>query len=241
MTSSQEKNTSGRPLSKRIYLIAFFATAGIFILGLLLGLIIENARTSYIDNKYMKQDLDFRSSQLQYEYLNFLEEKENCPAIYETLYANLEELEKTRVRIENYKEDATVTQEESELLIRQYFLVEMRYWLLAQKAKDICNHDVVTILSFYSDQEECPNCDQQSFILTYMKQVIGERLLIFSFNVKTLDEPLIGILQSAYNITEYPSLVMNENPYLGLHDVDQLFPKVCALYQSPPKECQQWQ
>lgn len=240
MTLSQEKSSSGRPISRRIYIIALCATAGIFILGLLLGLVIENMRTSYIDNKYIKQELDFRSSQLQYEYLNFLEEKENCPAIYETLYANLEELEKTRVRVENYKEDATLTQGESSFLVRQYFLAEVRYWLLAQKAKAICNHDVVTVLSFYSDQEECTDCDQQSFVLTYMKQVLGERLLIFSFNVKTVDEPIIGILKTAYNITGYPSVVINQKSYAGFHEVDELLPEVCAEYQEVPEKCLQW-
>jgi hypothetical protein len=229
-----------RQLSKELYIIAAIATTGIFLLGLLLGLVIENARTAYVDNKYLQQELDFRSSQLQYEYLNLLEEKENCPAIYETLYTNLEDLEKTRVRIETYSDDATITKEAFELLEREYLLAEVRYWLLANRAKEICDHDIVTLLSFSSDEEECATCDEQSFVLSYMKKELGEKLLIFSFNVKTVDEPMIAILKTAYNITEYPSIVVDDALYAQLHDVNVLMPMVCNEYEETPEACAAW-
>ncbi len=229
-----------RQLSKEIYIIAAIATTGIFFLGLLLGLVIENARTAYVDNKYLQQELDFRSSQLQYEYLNLLEEKENCPAIYETLYTNLEDLEKTRVRIETYSDDATITKDAFELLEREYFLAEVRYWLLANRAREICDHDIVTLLSFSSDKEACATCDEQSFVLSYMKKELGEKLLIFSFNVKTVDEPMIAILKTAYNITEYPSIVVDDALYAQLHDVNVLMPMVCTEYEETPEACAAW-
>lgn len=231
---------SERKLSKDKYIIAAVATLIIFILGVLLGLIIENERTRYIEDKYTEQELDFRSSQLQYEYLNLLEKKENCPAIYKTLSANVDELEKTRVRLETYTDDATLSKAEFELLEREYFLAEVRYWLLATKAKELCAHDVVTILSFYSDEEECPKCDEQSFVLSYMKKILGEQLLIFSFNVKTVNEPIIEILKTSYNVTEYPSIVLNEQLYAGLYDVEILLPTVCAEYKETPEQCQEW-
>ncbi len=229
-----------RQISKEIYIIALIATTGIFVLGLLLGLVMENARTQYVENRYVEQELDFRSSQLQYEYLNLLEQKENCPAIYETLYTNLEDLEKTRVRIETYGDDATLAKDDFELLEREYFLAEVRYWLLANRAKEICDHDIVTLLSFSSDEEECPSCDEQSFVLSYMKKELGEKLLIFSFNVKTVDEPMIEILKTAYTITTYPSIVVNDDLYVALHDVNVLMPAVCQEYEETPEACAQW-
>lgn len=229
-----------RSISKDKYIIAGIATTVIFVLGVLLGLVIENERTRYIEDKYTEQELDFRSSQLQYEYLNLLEKKENCPAIYETLNANVDDLEKTRIRLETYSDDATLSKNDFEILEREYFLAEVRYWLLATKAKEICAHDVVTILSFYSDKEECPQCDEQSFVLSYMKKILGERLLIFSFNVKTSDEPIIEILKTSYNVTAYPSIVINDNLYAGLYDVEILLPEICAKYQEMPEACQEW-
>lgn len=241
MDKTQEKTENEkRSISKDKYIIAAIATTIIFVLGVLLGLVMENERTRYIENKYSDQELDFRSSQLQYEYLTLLEKKENCPAIYETLYTNLDDLEKTRVRLETYTNDATLSKTEFELLEREYFLAEVRYWLLATKAKELCAHDVVPILSFYSNEEECPKCDEQSFVLNYMKKALGEKLLIFSFNVKTVGEPIIDILKTAYNVTEYPSIVVNEELYTGLHDVEILMPRVCEAYQESPEECQEW-
>jgi hypothetical protein len=230
-----------RKISKDVYVIAFLITTGVLILGVLLGLVIENARTSYIEEKYTIQDLDFRSSQLQYEVLSLLEEKENCPAIYQTLYLNLQELEKTRERIEGYSQDATIEKTAFEYLEREYFQVEVRYWLLATRAQEICDHDIVTLLSFYSDEEECPLCDQQSFVLSYLKKALGEKLLIFSFNVKTVDEPMIGILETAFNIESYPSLVINEDVFTELNDVDVLFPVICEKYEEKPTACAEWE
>jgi hypothetical protein len=230
-----------RKISKEIYIIAFLITAGILVLGLLLGMVIESARTAYLEEKYTAQDLDFRSSQLQYEFLNLLEEKENCPAIYETLYTNLQELEQTRERLEGYSEDATIEKTEFEYLEREYFQVEVRYWILATQAKEICDHDIVTLLSFYSDEEECPTCDEQSFVLSYLKKALGEQLLIFSFNVETIDEPMIDILKSAFGVEEYPSLVIDEDVFTGLNDVDALFPIICEKYEEVPASCISWQ
>ncbi len=230
-----------REVSKEIYIAALLITTGVLILGVLLGFVIESTRTAYIEEKYRMQDLDYRSTQLQYEVLSLLEEKENCPAIYQTLYTNLEELEKTRVRLETYSDGATIEKQEFEALEREYFQAEVRYWLLVTKAKEICNHDIVTLLSFYSDENECPLCDQQSFVLNYLKKTLDEKLLIFSFNVKTVDEPTIRILKTAFSVETYPSLVINDELFLGLNDVDFLFPIICEKYEEAPEECDVWE
>ncbi|MEK6920654.1 MAG: hypothetical protein AABX82_02125, partial [Nanoarchaeota archaeon] len=146
----------------------------------------------------------------------------------------------TRVRIETYSDDATIAKDAFELLEREYFLAEVRYWLLANRAREICDHDIVTLLSFSSDEEECSECDEQSFVLNYMKKELGEKLLIFSFNVKTVDEPMIAILKTAYNITEYPSIVVDDALYATLHDVNVLMPIVCNEYEETPEACAAW-
>ncbi len=227
-----------RKLSKNIYIMAFVITAGIFLLGLFLGLIIEEERSSYVEEQYQEQSIVFSSSQLQYEFLSMLDEKDSCPAVYETLYSNLEDLEGTRIRLEKFDRKSTLEKNQFELLQREYLLAEIRYWMLAKKTKELCNYDVVTILNFYSSEEECPYCDQQSFVLTYLKELFGDRLLIFSFNSELEDdEPMLGILDAAYNITSYPTLVIGDEVYSGLKDSEELLGLVCANYLEAPGCC----
>ena len=226
-----------RKLSKETYYIAFLITAGIFLLGLLLGLVIEGERTDFVQEEYQKQKITFTSSQLQYEIFNELQKEENCPAMFQTFYTNLEELERTRERLEEYDNKATIGKESFALLQREYLLEEMQYWLLATDIKNSCNFDVVTILYFYASEEDCPDCDKQSFVLSYLKELFGDKLLIFSFNAEVNEEPLVSILETAFNITTHPGLVIDENSFTEFIDKDTLLKEVCSHFKEPIDVC----
>ncbi len=224
-------------MSKQLYVIAFLITTGIFLLGLLLGFVVEQKRTSYVEEQYQEQKIVFSSSQLQYEFLSLLHNEEDCPAVFKTLYTNLQNLEKTRIRLENFDRDSTLEKAQFDLLQREYLLAEIRYWMLAKRTKELCSYDVVTVLNFYSDNNDCPDCDQQAFILTYLKSLFNDRLLIFSFNSDVTEEPMVGILEAAYNVSTYPSLVIDDITYAGLRDTDELLTFVCSHYTQKPEGC----
>ena len=42
-------------------------------------------------------------------------------------------------------------------------------------------------------------------------------------------------------IEQYPSLVINEERYTGLNDVDILFPIICESYSNKPDACKEWE
>lgn len=226
-----------RGLRKETYYIAFLITAGIFLLGLLLGLVIDGERADFIQEEYQKQKITFTSSQLQYELFNVLQKEENCPAMFQTFYSNLEELEKTRERLEEYDNNAILNEESFTLLQREYLLEEIQYWLLATDIKKSCNFDVVTILYFYSNKEDCPDCDEQSFVLSYLKELFGDKLLIFSFNAEVNEEPLVSVLETAFNITAHPGLVIDENSFTTFIDKNTLLEEVCSHFKEPIDIC----
>jgi hypothetical protein len=229
-----------RKISKEKYLIAFFITGGIFLLGLFLGLIIENERVQYVQDQYSEQKIMFGSSQLQYEFLTTLEETGDCPVVFTAFYANLEDLESTRIRLEKFANKGTLEKDSLELLEREYLLAEIRYWLLAKKAQELCHHDVVNILYFYSNEDECSMCNEQGFVLSYLKKVFGDKLLIFSFNAEIFEEPMVEILKTAYNVTEYPGLVIDEETYLDFSSTEKLMELICGKLSSDVEECQDY-
>ena len=55
-----------REFSKKRYLLTLVLTGFIFIFGLMLGLIIEGARTGYLEEISAQQTLEYNSLQLQY-------------------------------------------------------------------------------------------------------------------------------------------------------------------------------
>ncbi len=198
-----------RKISKGKFVVALLVTAAIFALGLLLGLVVEGKRVNYAAQVYQTHAVNFISSQLQYDYLLSLQDQASCPTIYAGLDANLATLDQTRQKLERYSQDSQISKQEFELLRRQYALEQLRYWFLAGHVKDLCQTGAVRIIYFYSDGEICPGCEQQAFVLTYLKKKLGQKVLVFSLDER-MDEPLIKLLKQQYNVTRYPSLIIEE-------------------------------
>ncbi|MBI2124408.1 hypothetical protein HYT92_01315, partial [Candidatus Pacearchaeota archaeon] len=194
-----------RSISKEKYIVAGAITIGIFLLGLFLGLAIEGKRVNYIESIGRKQALEFSSLQLQYAFIDQLSQEKNCLAVQNTFEQNINNLESTRIRLENFDRDATLNKNELDILKNEYMLAQIRYWLLAERTRELCGSDIVSILYFFSDEKECPDCDRQAFVLTYLKKKFKDRLLIFSFDSKYEAEPMIPLLKRTYNITDYPT------------------------------------
>lgn len=226
-----------RKISREIYIVAALITLGVFLLGLLLGLVIEGKRTNYIESVSKEQNLDFSSLQVQYAFIDQLSQEKNCNAVAKTFEENIKNLESTRLRIESFDENAKLNKNEFDLLKRDYTLAQLRYWLLAKTTKELCGEDIVSILYFFSDDKECPNCNEQAFVLTYLKKLFKEKLLIFSFDSKFEKEPMINLLEKSYNITKYPALIIEGKKYEGFNGKEDILNTICKYYTSKIETC----
>ena len=226
-----------RALSKDKYLMAGAITLGIFLLGLFLGLTIEGKRVNYIESVSRKQNLDFSSLQLQYAFIDQMSQEKNCLAVQKTFEQNINNLESTRIRLENFDRDATLNKNELDILKNEYLLAQIRYWMLAERTRRLCGTDIVTILYFFSDDRECPDCDRQAFVLTYLKKRFKDKLLIFSFDSQFEAEPMIPLLKKTYNVTIYPTIVIEGNPKIKFQDKYSILKEICSYYKEKPADC----
>ena len=227
-----------RALSRDKYIIAGAITLGIFLLGLFLGLSIEGKRVNYIESVSRKQGLDFSSLQLQYAFIDQMSQEKNCMAVQKTFEQNINNLESTRIRLENFDRDATLNKNELDVLKNEYILAQVRYWLLAERTKKLCDADIVNILYFYSDQKECPECEKQAFVLTYLKKKFKDRLLIFSFDSKFESEPVITLLKNTYNASIFPTVVIEGKPKYGFVDKSTILKDICSYYTEKTGDCE---
>ena len=219
------------------YLIAGIITLLIFLLGMLLGLVMEGKRVTYIQTQAREQKLDFISLQLQYQLIEELSQQGNCPAVSATFDDFLLELARTEERLTEYQQDSKLNKKDFDFLKQEYVQAQVNYWLLAKKTKEICNRDVVNILYFYSPSEKCPQCDTQGFVLTYLKDLFKDKVLVFSFDSSFEDEKIIDLLIKTYNVTEYPSVVVEDKLISGFSSRDELLKEICPLYEEKPEEC----
>ena len=226
-------------LKKRRYIAAFIITALIFVLGFFAGLVIEGQRSAYLEDTYQQQRVEYSSMQLQQQLIEEIAKEENCQALQRTFDQNIKNLENARVRLESFQQDATLKQDDFDALAREYTHAQIRYYLLAQKNQELCGEDAATVLYFYSADENCPQCEDQAFVLTYLKRVMDEKLLIFSFNEMLRDqEPTIQILMNRYNITEFPAVVVNEQMHQGYIGRNNLTDELCGWFDQEHDFCQ---
>ena len=219
------------------YLLAGFITLLIFLLGMLLGLVVEGKRVDYIQTQSKSQNLDFVSLQLQYQLISELSQERNCPAVSAAFNDFLKELGKTEERLIEYDKEATINKEDFALLKQEYVQAEVNYWMLAKRTKDVCKSDFVTLLYFYAPSEICKECDNQGFVLTYLKDKLKDKLLIFSFDSSFTNEQIIGMLTKTYNITAYPTLILENETVSGFHDSSYLMKEICKYYNNTPEIC----
>jgi len=231
-----------RKVSREKYVFAFLITALIFMLGLLLGLVVESKRIDYILFKDQEQRLDLQSLQLQYQFTNQFSEENNCEALMRTFDTNLKSLEATRIRVENYRRDTSFNKREFDLLKREYILSQMNYWLLYSRARKLCDLDSATVLYFFADEEKCPNCEKQAVILTWLKYKLNMKLLTFVFDGDyATTEPMIKLLTDVYNVTEFPTLVINNKRYVDFTNRKSILSEICPTYNDKNLEvCQDY-
>ncbi len=229
-----------RPVSKKLYLIAFVITLGIFLLGMFLGLVIDSKRVSYVQTTAKQQVVDFNSLQLQYQYLNTLGEEKNCDALLKTFDRAIKALEDTRVRLEAYDRNSQINKDEYALLKREYTLAQFNYWFLAEKASKLCDEKISTILYFFSDEDTCPKCNEQAFVLTYLKKLFKDKLLNFAFDERLGEqEGIIAIMKTTYGMYEYPSLIVNGELVSGFTSAEQLLTRICPAHENIHEEIPQ--
>ena len=227
-----------RGISKDKYVMAAVFTVLIFSLGLTLGIIMDYERIKWINQLTEKYDVDFRSLQFQALYLGTLEDNNaSCDVLYATLERAIADLGASLENVLEYEKQSKVKSSDFNIIRRRYLLDNLRYWLFAKEAKELCDLDVVNVLYFYSE-DKCDSCPTQGTILTYYKKIFDDKLLIFPLNLDLeKDEPILEILKKRYKVYNLPTIIIEEKKYEGIVNKDELGKIICRDYKGFQEEC----
>lgn len=213
-----------RHISTKKYLFAFIITTFIFVIGILAGMTVEKARANKADLLNLEQQVAYSSLYLQESFLTSFGNS-SCSAMDIILAENLNNLDKAMRKVTDYNKNSLTVTKELNLNLRNYFLTEIRYLMLYDRVRQLCNTSAVTILYFYGPDV----ANKQGYALDYMKKIFGEQLLIFSFDYDMKhQEPMIDVLIKTHNITEVPSLVVDGEKFSGFVNEDILYKELEA-------------
>ena len=221
-----------RKVSGKKYLLAFALTLLIFGGGVVTGVFVENIRLGYSQELVLNEKVNLRSIQLQQNYIE--SGIADCNALNQLLETYITDLGKKMAEVINYDKNAVFN--DFDLVLRDYFLTEIQFYLTAKEIEEQCSRDNVKVLYFYDES----SFDTQGDILGYLKKLFKNKMLVFSFNSEFKEEPMINLLLNSYNITEFPSVVVEETVFSGHTKVRTLMKEICLQFVGTsgiPKEC----
>jgi hypothetical protein len=183
-----------------------------------------------IKNTEDKISIDILSNETQYELL----QQSSCADIRAGSILS-DELSALADKLSYAEAQEGIQSADVKTLKQYYSLLEIKDFLLVQQIYKKCNTTPSTILYFYSNKGDCPECTKQGYVLTQLRQD-HPTLRVYNFDYD-LNDNAVNTLISLYKIkpTELPALVMNGKTYTGfkqIDDIKKILPELVATSTS---------
>jgi len=202
-------------------IVAAILTAFVFLSGLSFGLWWDELRKSKLREQI--DELTVYSSALFIE--SQLLPKVKCEAMGPLIEDAIKDISRALEDYEAYMKNSRMDLDRQRLLYRRYLLANIRYWMFAEKYKKDCGANYSIILFFF--EKDCRPCVIMADRLTYMKKKYGNSVLICPINMYfAREDPVAHTLREIYNVTEYPTLII-ENKKYGVLSKEELEELIC--------------
>ncbi len=219
--------------NRKIFFTAFLITIilmlSIFLSNALLSGMREDALETQMDNIVQSHE-EMQTLLLMADYFG---EEYTCLALRSMLLGMNDDLWDLGVKIDQYRQ-ASEEFAETPFYAQKKRLFNQRatlYYTLLKRIDQVCGTGQTLMTFFYREEEECPDCDPQAFVLTDIRHELerqgrGDDLALFSFDAD-LELPTVDLLMRYYNVTDFPCVVIGENPFCGLRNKREMVELLC--------------
>ncbi|HWB33862.1 MAG TPA: hypothetical protein VG753_00865 [Candidatus Paceibacterota bacterium] len=201
----------------RKYLLAFAITGAIFGTAFYIAAKLDAARVADIRATQDAISIDLLSSETQFELLGNTdcETLAEHPVLTDELNSLAEQLSYAESKLGSTNSDVIS-------LKKQYSLLEIKDYLLMQQIAQKCGTKPISILYFYSNTGDCPDCSRAGDVLTYLRQTYPD-LRVYSFDYN-LDLSALQTLIALRKVSNtLPAFVINNGtPIYGFKNVDDM-------------------
>lgn len=204
------------------YLLTLVITVAIFITAIGISVFIDNKRVDEIQSMRDSISLNILSSETQFNLLK----QASCDDLFSSELGR--ELGDMSDQL-SYMESTGRGNDVDIITLKQYYsLLEIKDYVLISSANN-CKHRPTIILYFY--KTDCPDCDKQGDVLTYIRQHYPNNIRIYSFDYD-LNVSAVKTLATLYKVKKtFPALVINGKAYDGfrsIEDMQTLVPQLTA-------------
>lgn len=196
------------------YIAAFSITVLIFLLGIMLGNHFAENKIGYLE----EMSTDFKTDTLALEIQYDLIEENPCSSVNSTPLA--EQLYDLATRLDYMENQLGESDPDVRALKEYYQLLEIRHWMFNKKTNQECDQNMTLVLYFYSYKKDCPECEQQGFILTWLRMNYPN-VLVYAFDYN-IDNYALATLKKQYDVTSTPAVVVGDKTYNRFMKKDEL-------------------
>jgi len=209
-----------KKLNTKVLVSALVISGILFAAGFTVGYAVNRERLTAVETEMSGVVRSVQNFQLQFLFLDVLGQNASCPILISTLSDINGQSYEIGSKLTSYGSDSEAMDYETYMRVKkEYSRLLTGYWLLATKLRGACSMNSSTIVYFYN--KECARCDDQGFILSYLKRKYGDEVLIFALD-SDLPEPSVDAIKQHFSITEYPTLIINGEVYRGFYSEEEL-------------------
>lgn len=212
-------------LIKESLLKAAAVTAIVLAFGFLIGLQMDDARTSYIDNRISEAAV---SAQTIVAVENYLDSSDNyCMLVREEIPDMGENNAEIGTTLQQFSSKGVSRGEEYKSLRREYYVSQLRLYNTVISYRERCETDMNAIMFFFDGDLDS---ERQGSVLTEYREEVDNSTSIFSYNLEVKKSKVMDVLKTDFNITDGPSIVINGNQtyrdYVPLKQLKQVMDEV---------------
>ncbi len=207
--------------STRRYVLVFGITLVTFSVAFLFANFLYTKRVDQVKNIEDNINRNILESEIQYALLSDVscDDGNNNTAL-------IDELNTLTKRLQ-YMEDQRGSADPEVISLKKYYsLLQIKDYLLLRERTKQCGQHPLTILYFYSNAGDCPDCKKTGYVLTDMREAYNN-LHIYAFDYN-LGQGVIETLKSIYRLeNKFPVLVIDRKPYYGFktrQEIEELIP-----------------
>ena len=185
-------------------------TLVVFVLGVLLGLFLDEYRVSKVREDFSRVEIEWADAKIQSIYYQSMTSSFCEAAIKENLNF-ADRVYKEGLKIEQYENSNKLTKKMT-IDKQKYALLKVEFWINSIILKKKCDANYVNLVYFYLNEPDFNQKikqDTQSIILRDLKHKYGSDLMLIPLPID-LDISMINIMKDAYNITVAPTILLNE-------------------------------
>ena len=205
---------NAKKINKTKYLAVFATTTLIFLIGLLVGNKISDTKLSKVEN--LEQDIRTDTMAIELQYILLAENP--CSSVNSTTLT--EELYEIGAKLD-FMEQRLGKKNANVIRIKNYYsLLELHHCLFMKKQKKECNTDNTLVLYFYSNLEDCNRCEEQGFVLNYLRKKYSS-VNVYSFDIN-INNLALDTVKQLYNVNKAPVVVINDKVLGGFNNLEYL-------------------